>query len=287
MSMLEINASLGEKHIIGAQTQEWLISYKECAPFRMYGIALVGITQAGPQFCFERLAPTITQLLVGVEGEGEVWMDGDWRPFEAGNAFFTPAHAPHGYRAVPGKPWRVCWVIYTTEFRHGPTLGISKPQVAPVDVAPISSAIQNLHREAMGAAEPAMLRDWSSLVHAYAQRAIAPTGRLQPLWSDVGLDLAHPWSVEDLADRAGMSLEHLRRLCHKEIDRSPMRYVTELRMRQAAALLASESYTIEEVASRVGYENPFAFSTAFKRCVGHSPSQYRGKITGKEIGEFG
>ncbi|BDI30398.1 AraC family transcriptional regulator [Capsulimonas corticalis] len=284
--MLEINQILCEKHIVGAETQEWLVSYQECPPLRMYGIALVGTTQAGPYFHFERPDPTMTQLLVGIEGEGEIWMDGDWRPFEAGNAFFTPARAPHGYRAIPGRPWRVCWVIYTTEFKHAPTLGIEKPLVAPVDVGPISSAIQNLHRETMGQAEPALLRDWASLTHAYAQRAIAPSGRLQPLWSVVGLDLAYPWSVEELADRAGMSLEHLRRLCHKEIDRSPMRYVAELRMRQAAALLAAESYTIEEIAARVGYENPFAFSTAFKRCVGHSPSQYRGKITGKEVGEF-
>ena len=56
-----------------------------------------------------------------------------------------------------------------------------------------------------------------------------------------------------------------------------MSHVTALRMRQAMALLASKSYTVETVAQQVGYENPFAFSAAFKRHQGISPSEYRQK----------
>ena len=46
-------------------------------------------------------------------------------------------------------------------------------------------------------------------------------------------------------------------------------------MRRAAALLAAESYTVEAVARLVGYENPYTFSTAFKRQMGAPPSAYR------------
>jgi len=51
-------------------------------------------------------------------------------------------------------------------------------------------------------------------------------------------------------------------------------------MRQAMALLASDFCTIEIVAQKVGYDNPFAFSTAFKRYQGISPSEYRFKAHG-------
>jgi len=47
------------------------------------------------------------------------------------------------------------------------------------------------------------------------------------------------------------------------------------------ALLASESYTIETVAQQVGYDSPFAFSAAFKRHQGVSPSEYRQKAHGR------
>lgn len=47
-----------------------------------------------------------------------------------------------------------------------------------------------------------------------------------------------------------------------------MRYVTRLRLRHAASLQASHIYSIEMVAVKVAYTNPFAFSTAFKREMG-------------------
>jgi transcriptional regulator GlxA family with amidase domain len=53
-----------------------------------------------------------------------------------------------------------------------------------------------------------------------------------------------------------------------------MRYVTRLRLRHAASLLASHIYSVELVARKVGYTNAFAFSTAFKREMGASPSDY-------------
>ena len=59
-----------------------------------------------------------------------------------------------------------------------------------------------------------------------------------------------------------------------------MRHITFLRMRQAGALLSSEAYTVEAVAQQVGYDNPFSFSTAFKRETGLSPSQYRRRALG-------
>ena len=53
--------------------------------------------------------------------------------------------------------------------------------------------------------------------------------------------------------------------------------------RRAAALLASESYTVDAVSRLVGYDSPYAFSAAFKRHMGISPSEYQqGKPHGME-----
>jgi transcriptional regulator GlxA family with amidase domain len=137
----------------------------------------------------------------------------------------------------------------------------------------------------MGVAEPALLHQWAHLAHAYAQRILEPDtaggadSRLRALWERVDAHLPHPWTVDELAHAAGTSGEHLRRLCRSQIGRSPMRHVAFLRMRRAAALLSTQSYTVEAVAQQVGYENPFAFSTAFKRHFGLSPSDYRGERT--------
>jgi AraC-like DNA-binding protein len=46
-------------------------------------------------------------------------------------------------------------------------------------------------------------------------------------------------------------------------------------MRRAASLLISTDRKMELLARSVGYQDPFAFSTAFKRHFGLSRTQYR------------
>ena len=89
------------------------------------------------------------------------------------------------------------------------------------------------------------------------------------------MNLAHPWTLAQLADSAAMSAEHLRRLCRRQTGRGPMHQVTFLRMRRAATLLESTRHKVRAIARTVGYDNPFAFSTAFKRHLGASPAAYR------------
>jgi len=161
----------------------------------------------------------------------------------------------------------------------------------PADGGPLALSIEGLHREAMrglsdrrAGTDPALLEDWAGLVHGYARRVAATAGdgdrRLRRLWDAVAADPAHPWDMACLAANVDLSTEHLRRLCQAELGVSPMRHVAALRMRHAASLLSSGFYTVEEVAEQVGYNNPFAFSTAFRRCMGAPPSTYRPAAAG-------
>jgi len=59
------------------------------------------------------------------------------------------------------------------------------------------------------------------------------------------------------------------------LGRSPIRYLTEWRMHLAEELLATTDIGVVAVAHRVGYESEEAFSRAFKRARGLSPSHWR------------
>ncbi len=59
-----------------------------------------------------------------------------------------------------------------------------------------------------------------------------------------------------------------------------MNHVIYLRMQLAARLLTTTTDKIETIAHAVGYENPFVFSTTFKKWVGWRPSEYRAKQRG-------
>lgn len=280
MSIIHINTDLRETHMLGAQTREWLVSAALCPALTPHGILLAGVTDAGPGFRFVRPAPRWNQLLVCTAGRGWVQAGGEWLCCEAGGAYLTPGGALHAYQADSEARWEVCWVQSGDDWLRR----ADAPTLTSVDSGPLAAALAGLRREATEAADPSLLPPWAFLVAAYARRMARPdTGdaRLRRLWEAVGADLAHCWTVEALAARVGVSGEHLRRLCHQQGGRSPMNHVTALRMRQAMALLASESYTIETVAQQVGYDSPFAFSAAFKRHQGVSPSEYRQKAHGR------
>jgi len=274
MSISKNNITPREMHMVGGSTREWIVSAALCPALVAHDITLAGLTEAGPDFCFVRSDPSIGQLLACTGGAGWVWGDAGWERCEAGQVYVTPPSVFHGYRADSAAPWRLCWVQ-----SRGDWLRVSdRPRLLPGETGPLASAISGLHREVMQSADPSLLPSWAFLVSSYARRLVQPGGgdpRLRLLWDSVNADLAAPWTVEELARRVSLSPEHLRRLCQTQLAVSPMRHVTALRMRRAAAFLASESYTIEAVARLVGYDSPYAFSTAFKRQMGVPPSEFR------------
>ena len=56
---------------------------------------------------------------------------------------------------------------------------------------------------------------------------------------------------------------------------SPLQYLLDIRLSNAKSLLESTEYTISEISSIVGYDNPLYFSRLFHKHVGMSPREYR------------
>jgi AraC-like DNA-binding protein len=84
----------------------------------------------------------------------------------------------------------------------------------------------------------------------------------------------HSWTLEELAQEAGMSRTAFALTFAELVGLTPMKYLTDQRMRQAAKLLkAGES--IGAVADRVGYRSEAAFSRKFKQLTGTSPGAFR------------
>ena len=83
------------------------------------------------------------------------------------------------------------------------------------------------------------------------------------------------WTVAELASGAAVSRSLLDERFRQVLGRSPIRYLTEWRMHLAEELLATTDIGVVTVARRVGYDSEEAFSRAFKRAHGLSPSHWR------------
>jgi transcriptional regulator GlxA family with amidase domain len=78
-----------------------------------------------------------------------------------------------------------------------------------------------------------------------------------------------------LAARCAVSAEHLRRICRRELGRTPMEHLTYIRVQRAQELLENSDGKLEAIAAQVGYHSGTVFARAFIRCVGLTPSQFR------------
>ncbi|WP_419898883.1 AraC family transcriptional regulator [Roseomonas sp. USHLN139] len=83
------------------------------------------------------------------------------------------------------------------------------------------------------------------------------------------------WTVAELAAEMGSSRSIFAERFQAVTGISPLRYVTELRMRLAQQWIGRERLPIEQVASRLGYASQAAFSRAFKRVTGQPPGAVR------------
>ncbi len=92
--------------------------------------------------------------------------------------------------------------------------------------------------------------------------------------------LAHPWTLEELANKTGMSRSVLADRFVQRIGCPPMQYLTQWRMQVAARLLSDGAMKVAAVGREVGYASEAAFSRTFKRIAGTSPASWR-QGTGK------
>ena len=87
-------------------------------------------------------------------------------------------------------------------------------------------------------------------------------------------DPAHGWTLQELAERVGMSRSTFALKFKETVGASPMEYLTRWRMLLAGDRLANTGDPVSVIALSLGYESESAFSTAFKRVMGCSPRQY-------------
>lgn len=92
-------------------------------------------------------------------------------------------------------------------------------------------------------------------------------------WLDANAAVAVP--VREMVGRSGLSERGFSRRFQAATGHAPLDYVQRLRVEHAKRRLERTGDAIEDIAWRVGYEDPSAFRRLFQRVAGVSPGQYR------------
>lgn len=82
------------------------------------------------------------------------------------------------------------------------------------------------------------------------------------------------FSIDDLAQQAGLSSSHFRLLFKKITGMTAVQYQNQIRIGRAKDLLMSGECNVTEAALSVGFQDIYYFSRLFKKLTGESPSGY-------------
>lgn len=98
----------------------------------------------------------------------------------------------------------------------------------------------------------------------------------QDILDFIAAHYCEPLTNRDIADRFHYHPNYVNHIVQKQTGLSLHRYLLRLRIHRATELLLSGSESISNIARMTGFSDANYFTQYFKRCIGVSPSAFRG-----------
>ena len=88
-------------------------------------------------------------------------------------------------------------------------------------------------------------------------------------------DLAHRWSLAEIASSMYLSPSQVGRIFNDQIGMPPIALLVRLRVREMARMLRESDLTVDQIGVRVGWRNRGHAAEQFAKIVGVTPTAYR------------
>lgn len=102
--------------------------------------------------------------------------------------------------------------------------------------------------------------------------------RLAPVFEYISQNLNDNIVLSDLSGIINVCDDHLIRLFKKSVNKSPIKYINDLRLQNAMKLLINSDLSITQIAYKTGFSDPNYMTRVFKKALEVTPGQYRRKI---------
>lgn len=255
--------------------------HEACAPGQHYG----------PKFRAYQMIHFV------LSGKGRLEVGGRSFALYAGDAFLIPAETVAYYEADREDPWHYTWVNF---------LGITSRQylLDLMETTDETYVLRGLPVQKYYATIQEVLPLDASSISDYLLANSLTLYILSQLFYDTGFDHSsvHKGSVaekvklyldvnyyenleiQQVARQFGIHPNYLTRIFRTAYGVGPKEYLIERKLKKAEGLLATTDYPVSVVADSLGFGDVFAFSRAFKKRTGRSPSEFR-RLGGSSAGQ--
>ena len=256
-------------------------------------LTLCGVEACVPGKVFHTGERPGYHLHVILTGKGTLSVNGVRQEVRYGQMFMTKPGEDAWYAPDEKDPWTYCWMTFDGKLagdyagEAGFTDGINRLD-CHVDQQRFYEAVKKVLEQPDLTLSSDLMRI-SALVE-YIALAIESHGKVHQrarqadeYAPDVYVELALDFirnnyttvKVSDVADYIGIHRSYLTSIFKKKVGISPQEYLMQYKLKQSQRLLLETQLPIQEVALRVGYDNPLTFSKIFKNEYGASPKNYR------------
>ncbi len=208
-------------------------------------------------------------------------------------AFCIPAGMPHRYYSDSEDPWSILWVHCKGEsLQYYP---IGTPQVVQMNSPERDRRIQSLFQMLFNTLERNYTYTLGSFIylsqilslilteiffHKDLSETTQQNRHVTAVIRYMYRHLHENLTLDDISEEVQLSKSYLNNIFRASTQRSTMDFFLNLKMQEACKLLRMENSFVYEVASTLGYSDPYYFSRLFTKIIGVSPKEYRNRLNG-------
>lgn len=244
-------------------------------------LELAGISWCDGSYKIYRSCSPIWVLEQVIQGTGTVVIDGVPQSVSAGDCYLLPLGTPHQYFSDSENPWVKIFMNVRGQLPAAifSVYGLTGQTV--FRQAKLERLFEQFYHLA-GSKQP----DLQTLCSIKLHQICAQLGKLNDYSSKISPEAAamksyldqnisELVSISQLANQIYRSPDYASKLFRKTYGITPYAYLLQQKIQLACRLLQSTALPVQEISSRLGYEDAHYFSGLFHRYMGVSPSDYR------------
>lgn len=233
-------------------------------------------------------------LIYCTEGKGWYRISGNTYKINKNQYIIIPPFTPYSFGADNKDPWTIYWLHFRGTVCHS----FIPKQAVPQDLLPnehsrfqdrfqlfeeiYNSFSMGYIKEYMTYSSICLYMFLASFIYLEQYRYLAtPSHQEYPFSSRVirymQENIQQTLCLKQLSSYFKYSPSHFSMLFLKETGMSPINYFLRLKVQKACQYIELTNMKFNEIAAKVGFEEPAYFSRIFTRIMGMSPSEYRKK----------